>query len=303
MVWSSIAKIFSFGSQWGDHTVRLVEGNDASAMLKRVEGLLEDSMRVLASHERLLTQGEFNTFSIKHRNLLLKVVEVKQDVHDEQTRSILSASPAERQPFHLDQEISRLYKQARIYHRDVITASRRAQANEERAFDELYGADSMPEPSQPESSDPTTTWYSIIAPSTRPSIDSRTISDSDSETITLVDRQPFLAVAHVRTKKSESIDPEASADNETYREILILENNEKTVIMFNPNRRYLNKESDSSDEQSLLDMSRAGEALLQATDPQKLQGYEVIGTQQETSWVDSFVNTLSRLGVGIGADM
>jgi hypothetical protein len=67
MVWSKIAQVFSFGSQWGDNTIRVVEGNDASLMLKKVEGILEDSMRVLASHERLLSEGEFDTFSIKYR--------------------------------------------------------------------------------------------------------------------------------------------------------------------------------------------------------------------------------------------
>ncbi|ELU36549.1 hypothetical protein AG1IA_09424 [Rhizoctonia solani AG-1 IA] len=67
MVWSKIAQVFSFGSQWEDNAIRLVQGNDASVMLKRVEGILEDSMRLLASHERILAQGEFNSFSVKHR--------------------------------------------------------------------------------------------------------------------------------------------------------------------------------------------------------------------------------------------
>jgi hypothetical protein len=67
MVWSKIAQVFSFGSQWEDNAIRLVQGNDASAMLERVEGILEDSMRVLASHQPLLAQGQFKSFSVKHR--------------------------------------------------------------------------------------------------------------------------------------------------------------------------------------------------------------------------------------------
>ncbi|KAF8692575.1 hypothetical protein RHS03_08594, partial [Rhizoctonia solani] len=262
MVWSKIAQVFSFGSQWGDNTIRVVEGNDASAMLKRVEGILEDSMRVLSSHERVLSQGEFDTFSIKYRNLTFKVVEVKQEVHNEQTRGIFSASPAGRQPFRLDQQVALLYRQARIYQRDVLTASRRAQAMEEAVFNEIHGVDTQP-----------------------------------------VDRQPYLAIAHVRPGRSGSTDSTESADSDTYREILILESEEKTIVMINPNRRHLNKDFDPLDESSIQEMSRAGEALLRVTDPHNLQGYEVIGAQQETSWVDSFVNTLSRLGVGIGADM
>ncbi|KAJ1308132.1 hypothetical protein OPQ81_003852 [Rhizoctonia solani] len=304
MVWSKIAQVFSFGSQWGDNTVQLVEGNDASAMLKRVEGILEDSMRALSSHERLLSEGEFITFSVKHRNLLLKVFEVKKAAHLEQNRGLLSTRTSEGQPYHIDQEVYRLYTEARIYQRDVLTASRRAKANEHLAVEKLNRTESTPDcPNSPESSDPATTWYSVIAPSTRSSTDTLTQSDVDSETSTLVDHKPYLAIARVRPHTFGLNDPEESTENETYREILILESNEKTIVMFNPNLRYLNKEPDPLDEMSLLEMSRAGEALLHATNPQKLQGYEVVGNQHETSWVDSFVNTLSRLGVGIGAEM
>ncbi|KAF8710188.1 hypothetical protein RhiXN_03572 [Rhizoctonia solani] len=302
MVWSTISKVFSFGSRWGENSVRIVEGNDAAAMLKRVEGILEDSMRVLSSHERILAQGEFNMFSVKHRNLVLKVVEVKHEIRDEQTRGVLSASPAGRQPFHIDQEVSLLYRQAQIYHRDVLTASRRAQAIEEEAFDKQYGvaSDDRLDSQTFSAPEPTTTWYSVIVPSSR---DSLTSSETDSDTATLVESHPYLAIAHVRPELQQSTDSEDSVDKNTYREILLLESSEKTVIMINPNRRHVSKELDSSDETSLIEMSRAGEALLRATDPHKLQGYEIIGAQQETSWVDSFVNTLSRLGVGIGADM
>ncbi|KAJ1300187.1 hypothetical protein OPQ81_011937 [Rhizoctonia solani] len=304
MVWSKIAQVFSFGSQWGDNTVRLVEGTDAAAMLKRVEGILEDSLRVLLSHERVLTQGELNSFSVKHRNLLLKVIEVKQEVYDEKSQATPPADLAEREPFRLDQEISRLYQEARIYRRDVIRASRRAQANVETTFEDLSSTENkLGLSGAPEVPDPATTWYSVIAPSTRSLIDSLDVSEAGSDTSTLVGREPFLAVARVRPQRSCSSDLEGSADSETYREVLILESNEKTVILFNPSRRYLDRGLDPSDEASLLEMSRAGEALLQATNPQKLQGYEVIASQHETSWVDSFVSTLSRLGVGIGADM
>ncbi|KAF8748848.1 hypothetical protein RHS01_10552 [Rhizoctonia solani] len=298
MVWSKIAQVFSFGSQWGDNTIRVIEGNDASAMLRRVEGILEDSMRVLSSHERVLSQGEFDTFSIKYRNLTFKVVEVKQEVHNEQTRGIFSASPAGRQPFRLDQQVALLYRQARIYQRDVLTASRRAQAMEEAAFNEMHRVDTQPGSSEITEARLITHRISgIVSP------DSLASSTTGSETSTLVDRQPYLAIAHVRPGRSGPTDSTEAADSDTYREILILESEEKTIVMINPNRRHLNKDLDPLDESSIQEMSRAGEALLRVTDPHNLQGYEVIGAQQETSWVDSFVNTLSRLGVGIGADM
>ena len=67
MVWSKITQVFSFGSQWGNNAVRLLEGDNAQAVIKRVEGILEDSMRILESHERVMPSGEFNIFSIKHR--------------------------------------------------------------------------------------------------------------------------------------------------------------------------------------------------------------------------------------------
>lgn len=277
----------------------MIEGNDASVMLRRVENILEDSKRVLESHERLLSEGEFNTFSIKHRNLVLKVVEVKHVAQEQQSRNLLSASPANMQSFRIDQEAVHLFKQARIYQRDVLTASRRAQLAEEENFlkqHELVSESSSSQTQEP--ADPTTTWYSVI------SSNSPAASEADSDDATLVDRQPYLAVAHVRPKTSEPADQEESTDNESYRQILILEMKDKTMIMFNPNRCHLNEEPNPLNEHSLLELSRAGEALLRATNPESLQGYEVVNPpQNEPSWVDSFVNTLSRLGVGIGANM
>ncbi|KAH7332914.1 hypothetical protein B0J17DRAFT_721693 [Rhizoctonia solani] len=275
-MWSKLTQIFS--SQWGKDTVRLVEGDEASDMIKRAEAILEDSMRVLASHERVLSEGEFNIFSIKHRQLVLKVVEVKQQAHEQQTRSILTASPAGRDSDRIDRNVFRVFRQTQIYHQDLLTASRRAQIEEEERFFQSLDEEST----QSGSSDPMTTWYSVI------SSKSPTESDSSSDSTTLVNREPYLAVAHVRAKKPEAADPEGSSDDESYRQILILESKDKTMIMINPNRCYLNEDYNPLNESSLLEMSRAGEALLQATDPNNLQGYEVVrNAQDETSWVDS----------------
>ncbi|CAE6391397.1 unnamed protein product [Rhizoctonia solani] len=295
MVWSKIIQVFSFGSQWGDSTIRIVEGDNALAMVKRVEGILEDSMRVLESHERVMSSGEFKAFSIKHRHLVLKVVEVKQEVYRHQEQSVVSGAPAERGSDRIARDVVRLQHQVEIYQQDVLTASRRAQINEEESFMKrhLEGASQTTG-----SSDPTTTWYSVV--SQKPS----TVSESGSDSETLVDREPYLAVAHVRSTSSEAGDSNEPTD-ESYRQILILESRDKTMIMItqDPNRCYANEEVNPLNESSLLEMSRAGEALLRATDPNNIQGYEVVKPQHETSWVDSFIHSLSRLGVGIGADM
>ncbi|CAE6361289.1 unnamed protein product [Rhizoctonia solani] len=295
MVWAKISRVFSFGSQWGDNAVRLVEGDNALAMVKRVEGILEDSMRVLESHERVMSSGEFNTFSIKHRHLVLKVVEIKHEVQRHQQQSIISAAPAGRGYDRIARDVVRLQNQADVYHRDVMTASHRAQLQEEESFMKRHL-----ETETAESSNPTATWYSVI--NQKPSTDSFSISESGSDSETLVDREPYFAVAHVRPTKPELGDSEST--DEWYRQILILESKDKTMIMINPNRCYLSEDSDPLVESSLLEMSRAGEALLRAADPDNIQGYEVVkAPQRETSLVDSFINTLSRLGVGIGADM
>ncbi|KAF8748793.1 hypothetical protein RHS01_10540 [Rhizoctonia solani] len=307
MVWSKIAQVFSFGSQWEDNAIRLVQGNDASVMLKRVEGILEDSMRLLASHERLLAQGEFNSFSVKHRNLLLRVIEIKHDLRDDQARGLLSANTAGHRTFRIDQQVVKLssYYSADPFFLHSKTASRRAQVMEESVIGEV---DSSGQLGSSETSEVLSyRARGNLVLSSRPihKIVKR-LSDfihTGSETSTLVDLQPYLAIAHVRPSQSDPSGSAKPADDDSYREIILLESEEKTIIMINPNRRHLSKELDPSDETSLLEMSRAGEALLRTTDPHKLQGYEVIGAQQETSWVDSFVNTLSRLGVGIGADM
>ncbi|CCO37069.1 hypothetical protein RSOLAG1IB_09774 [Rhizoctonia solani AG-1 IB] len=223
-----------------------------------------------------MSSREFNTFSIKHRHLVLKVVEVKQEVRRNQEQDVVSGTPAGRGSDRIVRDVALLHRQAEIYHQDLLTASRRAQDYEEEAFMKrhLEGTEQAPE-----SSDPTTTWYSVI--SQKP----LAASDSASDNETLVDREPYLAVAHVRPTGPDGEGTEMAAD-ESYRQILILENKDKTVIMINPNRCFVNEEGNglngapilplldpatnlAQTEDSLLELSRAGEALLQATDPNK----------------------------------
>ncbi|CAE6445302.1 unnamed protein product [Rhizoctonia solani] len=233
MVWSKIAQVFSFGNQWGDDTVQLVEGNDASVMLRRVEGILEDSMRVLSSHERLLSSGEFNAFSIKYRSLLLKVVEVKQDIREEQSQSTLSSRSAG-QTYNINQEVYHLYMQAQIYQRDVLTASRRAQVDEDREFEQLQNMNFRPEPKASEPIEPATTYWLLR-------------SGTTSENFRLADRKPYLAIAHIHPNQPGASDGMDPKEDKTYREIIIIESNGKTMIMINPNHRYFDREPDPSD--------------------------------------------------------
>ncbi|CAE6508805.1 unnamed protein product [Rhizoctonia solani] len=158
-MWSKISQIL-YNDQWGKDTLRLVEGDEAMFMIRRAERILEDSMRVLASHERVLGEHEFRTFGIKHRQLLLKVVEVKRQAHEQQTQSIFSASPVGRDLDRVGRNVFRIFKETQIYHQDLLTASQRAQIEEEDRFLKRHQAG----PSQTGSIDPETTWYSIVSP-------------------------------------------------------------------------------------------------------------------------------------------
>ncbi|ELU45143.1 hypothetical protein AG1IA_00827 [Rhizoctonia solani AG-1 IA] len=178
MVWSKITRVFSFGTQWGDNAVRLIEGDNALATVKRVQGILEDSMKVLESHEKVMSSGEFNTFSIKHRHLVLRVVEIKHEVQQHQQQSIISANTAGRGYDRIARDVIRLQDQVEVYHRDVMTASHRAQFHEEESFIKRHleisatATEAGPTTlfSQPslltsplQSPSPTTTWYSVIS--------------------------------------------------------------------------------------------------------------------------------------------
>ncbi|CAE6453727.1 unnamed protein product [Rhizoctonia solani] len=281
-VWSNLARVFDFGGQWGSATVRLVEGDDASFTIKKVESMLEDSMKVLQSHEKLLNSRQYSTFTIKHRRLLLKVVELKMDMQTQQSRNAFSAVPADRQTYNSD--LVQLHGQTEIFQRDVISASRRAQLEEEERF---FAAAQEAEMS------PNATWYSIITPRESATMD----SDAVSDTSTLVDREPLLAVAHVRERTS-SVGSD-SLEGEAYRRILIMESNEKRMVMIDPNPCYVNKDADLMNESTLLEMSRAGENLLRGTEPDNLKGYEVVGKAEEPSWIDSLIDTMARLGAGV----
>ncbi|CAE6461021.1 unnamed protein product [Rhizoctonia solani] len=278
-LWSGLGRVFDFGGQWGSATVRLVEGSDASLTLKKVESMLEDSMTVLKSHERLMNSRQYTSFSIKHRRLLLKVVEVKRGMQDQKTRNAFSAASADRLAYH--SEVAQLQGQTEIFHRDVITASRRAQIDEENRF--LAAAEEAER-------SPDSTWYSIITPQRSSSSDTESGTISDDSTF--ADREPFVAVAHVR-ERSSSGDSLDSLDDDSYRRILIMENKEKRMIMIDPNPCRLDKEADPMNESTLVDMSRAGETLLRVTEPDNLIGYESVGKSEEPSWIDSLIDTMA----------
>lgn len=289
MFWSNLVQVFNSGGPIGRATLRLVEGDDAAVMIKRVENLLEDSMKVLKSHERLIHAEEYKTFDIAHRRLLLRVVEVKSEIQTQETRNLFSASPAERQAY--QSEIHQLYDRAQIYHRDVLTASRRAQEYEDRM---LFNVDENPSSASGSSEQipGSTTWYSVISSPSGSSLDgSSAQSEPGSEAST--DAEPFLAVAHIRDSNEDN--PEGE---ETYRRILIMESKRKRMIMIDPNPCYLKDGAEPVNETSLLEMSKAGETLLRAADPEDLEGYHAIGKQEEPSWVDSMIQSMARLGVG-----
>ncbi|CUA70914.1 hypothetical protein RSOLAG22IIIB_09181 [Rhizoctonia solani] len=276
-VWSNLTRVFDFGGQWGSATIRLVEGDDASFTLRRVESMLEDSMKVLQSHEQILSSRQFSTFTIKHRRLLLKVVELKMEMESQGSRDALV------DPSAYNSDVVQLHGQTEIFQRDVITASRRAQLDEEGR---LFAAGQEP-------GSPDTTWYSIITPQ-----ESSSDLDTASNSSTLVDREPLVAVAHVRERNSSIAGPN-SPENEAYRRILIMESNEKRMVMIDPNPCYLKKDADPMNESTLLEMSRAGETFLRATHPDNLKDYEVVGKSEEPCWVDSLIDTMARLGAGV----
>ncbi|KAG8757587.1 hypothetical protein FRC11_004444, partial [Ceratobasidium sp. 423] len=177
-MWSKIAQIF-VNDQWGKNAIRLVEGDEAMAMIRRAEGILEDSMRVLASHERVLGGNEFKNFSIKHRQLVLKVVQVKREAQEQRTQNAFSASPAGRDSDRVNRNVFRTFRQTQIYHQDLITASRRAQIEEEERFYNLHQEGC----SQAESSSHhTTTLYSVVTSNS--STDSPSVSELGTDSTT-----------------------------------------------------------------------------------------------------------------------
>ncbi|CUA70915.1 hypothetical protein RSOLAG22IIIB_09182 [Rhizoctonia solani] len=295
-------------------------------MVKRIEGILEDSMRVFEGHERVMASGG-SAFSVLNTAsklpLALKVVEVKQEIHLQQHQDTSFSTAEGRGSDRIVRDVVRLQNHAEIFHQDLLTANRRAQLNEKDRFlgrhKEEYQTPEVDYHYTPnryltssQLADPTT-WYSVV--SSKPSTESLATSDTAilEVFLFLADEHRYMAVAYISSVKPGSETPEG---DDSVRQILILESNNKTVIVFDPNRHALNDTPNVLNgfgaptvvtlgrKNSLLEMSRAGEALLRITDPKNLQGYKVVDNPpHETSWVDSFVHGLARLGVGVGADM
>ncbi|CCO34528.1 hypothetical protein BN14_08630 [Rhizoctonia solani AG-1 IB] len=212
-----------------------------------------------------MSSREFNTFSIEHRNLLLKVVEVKQEVRRGQEQSLVSGAPAERGSDRVARDVVRLQHQAEIYQQDVLASTdlRRRDLHEAtpgRRFTDngvIWPTDYVVFRHNTEA------FNRCVCNESNP-----VFITKDNINMLAVDRQPYMAVAHIRPESPEAGDSDEPTD-ESYRQILILESKDKTVIMINPNRCYVNDDENTLNEDSLLEMSRAGEALLQATDPNK----------------------------------
>ncbi|KAB5588843.1 hypothetical protein CTheo_7720 [Ceratobasidium theobromae] len=334
-MWPKLTQVFKLGGQWGNSTVRLIDGNDAVATLKRVETILESAMTALRSHQDLLSETQYKAFTIKHRRLLLKVLEVQQDIRQRENRAILSATPTDRHSY--DTEVAQLCGEVEIYHRDVVSASRRGQEEEDMRFNQRYGIDPNSQQIQ-QAANFNTTVYSIVtspgdSSSGTPVYNARTLAiiqppppslDAVSETSTLVDRESLVAIAHIPERPLEG---EGSAQDPVYRRIFILEDpfSKKNVVMVDPNLCSLDKDSESFNgvpllppllrmfltpmitENTLLEMGRAGEALLRANGPDNLTGCEVIRKSEEgqeyEEWLNSFYMKFMRWSMGLPEGM
>ncbi|CAE6349653.1 unnamed protein product [Rhizoctonia solani] len=142
-------------------TGRSNDGREAKELLETVDDLLSQSNKLLNSISRRIPSGQLETFEFKYTELNLMVVDVKDDLKEREQKRIFFESEEEKEAFQSD--IRKLLQQCEVYRNDVVTASRRVQANAPSGstLEETSGDTASQPSSQAESQ--VSPWLSIVA--------------------------------------------------------------------------------------------------------------------------------------------
>ncbi|CAE6430809.1 unnamed protein product [Rhizoctonia solani] len=281
-----------------------VENTQATQILQNVDEILDESWKMLAGIKSRLTVEEFAAIESRHNQLYLTVVDVKQDVRGRQKNKVFFASPDEQKVFLI--RMRKLLERCEIHHTDVLSTSRRA-----HLLTSPQAPGSASTPSAPVSTkqggSSKTEWLSIVSESNSsidPSdseIDISSLSQSDSESSS--SSQRFIAtVAHI-PRSALATEEELKAqlpDDDSYYRILICGNKRKRAVIVDPNPHLFSANYDDEDaERSQDEILRVGDMLMKS-DPQKLEGHQVVHSYRGPSFISSFISSWNYNNLPLG---
>ncbi|CAE6438505.1 unnamed protein product [Rhizoctonia solani] len=276
------------------------DSKEAKELLTTVDDLLTQSNKLLNSISRRIPSRQFETFEYKYTELNLMVIDIKDDVREREQKRIFFESEEEKELFQSD--IRKLLQQCETYRNDVVvgcfspmpllmlindryplvwhqTASRRVQGGV--ASGSILEETSSDTPSQPppQASNITSPWLSIVADATFQ--EKPHGSDVDPDEVGPTKR--FIATVSRNVQKgtvSGDVASPSQNDNGYFR-ILIYTN------LHHPDENDAYTASRSQD-----DLLRLGDMLMKS-DPQELEGHQIVDSHQGPSFIASFMSTFA----------
>ncbi|KAJ1299619.1 hypothetical protein OPQ81_000689 [Rhizoctonia solani] len=283
---------------------QLVEGPQATELLKNVDTMLDESYKMIMAIKSKVPEKEFKAYEHDHNQLYVMVVDVKSDVRERENNQIFFASDADRMEFYV--RMRKLLSLCDAHHTDVLSASRKAYLQETRKAITSAVASTDPVSTLKEGS-PQKEWLSIVSEYnsslelSEDHVDMSSLSYSGSESSS--DSQRFIATVAQIPRSALATEEDLKCqlpDDDSYYRILICGNKRKRAVVVDPNPHLIS--ANYSDEDALHsqdEILRVGDMLMKS-DPQQLEGHQVVHSYRGLSFISSFISSWNYNNLPLG---
>lgn len=276
----------------GANRTRLIQGAQAAALLKTVDDLLDESRKLLHSAGKRMPPGRLQELRHKHNELHLKVVDVKAEPCVTEQDGIVFTSDEEKEAFMSD--VKMLLQQCETYHRDVVTASRRAQLRNQGLSP--YSADSL---SSQQDVDPAWLSRSMVA-------QIGFSLDNTSETGSLLGAFPEAATSSApfvttlvdtpeSTLEPGEETPAGSTDRRPYYRFMVCANSRRRAIVFDPRPHYTDETEDDGGV-----LMRVGDMAMGANRQDLASRNQPVTSSPGPSYLSSIISSLGAPSLTFG---
>ncbi|KAG8683527.1 hypothetical protein FRC11_013455, partial [Ceratobasidium sp. 423] len=256
-LFNNLIKVFdNFGREKSQ--TQLVEGAEATQLLKRVDNMLDQSFKMLAAIKDRVPNQEFKEYEFEHNQLYIMVVDVKSDIQEQGNDQVFFASTAERDAFYI--RIQKLLERCALHRTEVLLRAKMVVHSFGIKLFLGYLIPFLPgvlSRSQHPTTDPS-----------EDEVDISTLAQSSSEAPG--DSQQFIAALAHFPKSALATEEELRAqlpDDDSYYRILICGNKSKRAVVVatvkkDPKLHYASTNDDEDAERSQAEILRVGNMLM-----------------------------------------
>ncbi|CAE6519115.1 unnamed protein product [Rhizoctonia solani] len=264
--------------------------------------MLEESCKMLSGIKARVPAPEFESMELRHNQLYLMVVDVKSDIRGRQGNQVFFANAAERDESYI--QVRQLLTRCQIHHNDVLEDG----SQTEWLSIVSESASGIHTPSPLSAGKLTThTNHRPFRERNRPRINVATgfgiiwklyifvsfALTSRPANLVFAAQQFIATVAHI-PRRALATEEELQAqlpDDDSYYRILICGNKRKRAFVVDTKPHFISASYNDLDaERSQDEILRVGDMLMQS-DPQKLEGHQVVQGYRGPSFISSFISS------------